>query len=100
MELSGGKLKPEIDFLVENGMIDNANPKDGSGNRPRPAYQNFPNRPERGNERRDPRATSDGNKMGGFNRNPNQRPSNPNVGNSNGNSKNRFNSNNNRRRPQ
>jgi len=102
MELSGGKLKPEIDFLIENGMIDDANPKDGSGNRPRPSYQNFSNRPERGNERRDPRATGEGNKLSGFNRNPNQRPNNPNGGNgnNNGNNKNRFNNNNNRRRPQ
>lgn len=30
LELSGGRLKPEVDNLIENGIMDEANPKDGS----------------------------------------------------------------------
>ena len=92
MELSAGKLKPEIDYLIANGMVEDANPKDGSGNRPRPNYQNYSNRPERGNERRDPRQM-DNNRNGNV-RNPNQRPNNPNQNgnnpNQNGNNKKPF----------
>lgn len=84
LDLSAGKLKPEIDDLISNGIIDEASPKDG--NRNRMSFQNFSNRPERGNERRDSRPPN--------RNNPNPR--------SNGNNKNRFNNNfnnNNRRRP-
>lgn len=49
MELSGGRLKPEIDDLMANGIVDEANPKDGpSGFRQR---TNFVNRNNGGNYR-------------------------------------------------
>lgn len=86
LELSGGKLKPEIDDLIANGIVDEANPKDGSnGFRQR---TNFSNR-------------SGGNTNRNANRNPgNNNRNNQQQRNSNGeqNNKNRFN--NNRRRPQ
>jgi hypothetical protein len=101
LDLSGGKLKPEIDFLIANGMIEEANPRDGSGNRPRPSFQNFNNRPERGNDRRERsgntlRPTPNDRNAGP--RNNGNSAGGPN-GNTNGNNKNRFNNNNNRRRP-
>ena len=90
LDLSGGKLKPEIDDLIANGIIDEANPKDG--NRARQNFMPIPNRPERGNERREVRPNNMRNNL-------NQRNNN-----GNGNPKNRFggnnsNNNNNRRRP-
>lgn len=92
LDLSGGKLKAEIDDLRANGIWEDASPKDGSNgnNRPRPSFQNYANRPDRGGNDRKERS-------GNSNRNPNQRPANPNG--NNGNNKNRFNNNNNRRRP-
>lgn len=83
LDLSGGKLKPEIDDLISNGIVDDASPKDGSnGFRPR---SNFSNR-SGNNDRR------------GGNNNRNQQQQRNNGGQQN--NKNRFNSNNNRRRPQ
>ncbi len=103
LELSGGKLKLEIEDLLANGIIEEANPRDGSGNRPRPNFQNFNNRPERGNERRERNGnvitnsnTNNGNtNTNGNVRNPIERNNPRNAG-----PKNRFNGNNNRRRPQ
>jgi hypothetical protein len=82
LDLSGGKLKPEVDDLLANGIIEEANPKDGTGNRARQTFQSFNSRPDRGNERRE--RPSNGNL-----RAPERNPR-------NGNPKNKFN---NRRRP-
>lgn len=88
LDMSGQKLKPEIDQLMANGILEEVSPKDGNR---RQNFQPFPsNRPERGNER---------------NRNPNQGGNNINNNRNNNNrNKNRFgtnsnNNNNNRRRP-
>jgi hypothetical protein len=86
LDLSAGKLKPEIDDLIANGMIEEAAPRDAR------QKQNFssPNRPERGNDRRvqnNPNANGqNGNQSGSFRKKNNN---------------NRFNNNNNnnRRRP-
>lgn len=84
LDLSGGKLQPEIDDLKANGMIDEANPRDGSngGFRPRP---NFSNRNNNNNNNRN-----------NNNRNNNQQRNNS----SGGQNKGKFNNNNNRRRTQ
>lgn len=86
LELSGGKLKAEIEDLIANGIVDEANPRDGSmGFRPRTNFSN--------------RSGGNSNNRSGANRN-NQQQRNSN-GNSGQNNKNRFsNNNNNRRRPQ
>jgi len=86
LELSGGKLKAEIEDLITNGIVDEANPRDGSmGFRPRTNFSN--------------RSGGNSNNRSGANRN-NQQQRNSN-GNSGQNNKNRFsNNNNNRRRPQ
>ncbi|MCY1561068.1 hypothetical protein D9M68_982810 [compost metagenome] len=83
MELSGGRLKPEIDDLLANGMVDEANPKDGpAGFRQRTNFVN--------------RNNTNTNSSGGYrNNNRNQPPQRNNGGPMN---KNRFN--NNRKRPQ
>jgi hypothetical protein len=78
LELSGGRLKPEIDDLLENGMVDEANPKDGPVSFKQ--RTNFPNRNNNGGHRNNRNNQSQHNKNGGQN------------------NKNRFN--NNRRRPQ
>ncbi len=77
LELSGGRLKPEIDDLLLNGMVDEANPKDGPVSFKQ--RTNFSNRNNNGGNRNN-RNPSQHNKGGGQN------------------NKNRFN--NNRRRPQ
>lgn len=79
LELSGGRLKPEIDDLLENGMVDEANPKDGPVSFKQ--RTNFTNRNNSGN-RNNRNSPSQHSKNGGQN------------------NKNRFNNNNNRRRPQ
>jgi Domain of unknown function (DUF4290) len=91
LELSGGKLKAEIDDLLANGIIEEANPRDGSGNRSRQNFQSFNNRVERNQpERRERNGNLATPPNNGNNRPANDRnPRNP---------KNRFN--NNRRRPQ
>ncbi len=43
LQLSAGKLKPEIDELLVTGIIEDANPKDGSGNKNRTNFQSFNN---------------------------------------------------------
>jgi Domain of unknown function (DUF4290) len=59
LDLSGGKLKPEIDDLIANGMIEDAAPKDSRQKQTFNTYSN--NRPERGNERRaNPNAPNSG----------------------------------------
>lgn len=75
LELSGGKLKPEIDDLLANGMVDEANPKDGPVSFKQ--RTNFNNRHRNNNNNRN---SSQHNKNG------------------QNNNKNRYN--NNRRRPQ
>lgn len=35
LELSGGRLKPEIDYLLEHGVAEEVNPRDGGGHRQR-----------------------------------------------------------------
>ncbi len=83
LELSGGKLKPEIDDLLANGMVDEANPKDGpAGFRQRTNFVN--------------RNTNPGNTHTGGYRNNNRNPPQRNNGGPN-NKNNRFN--NNRKRP-
>lgn len=86
LDLSGGKLKLEIDDLIANGIVDEANPRDGSaGFKQRTNFSNNRN----GNNYRN---------NNNNNRNQQQR-SNGNGGGQN--NKNRFsNNNNNRRRPQ
>lgn len=37
LELSGGVLKPEIDYLLEHGVVEEVNPRDGANFRPRPS---------------------------------------------------------------
>ncbi len=89
LELSGYKLQAEIDDLRQNGLVEEATPRDGSGNRGRQPFQTFA-RPERGNNDR---------RMAGNDRN--HRPQgngNRNNNNGNNNNKNRFRDNN-RRRP-
>jgi hypothetical protein len=87
LELSGGKLKAEIDDLRANGLIEDANPKDGSGFRQKQPSQSYNTRPDRGGER-----------GGNERRSGNSRPFNSRSGPPSSNNKNRFN--NNRRRPQ
>ncbi len=81
LDLSGGKLKPEVDELMANGIIEEANPRDNSGGFRQKI--NFSNKNNSQNDRRN-----------NNNRNNQQQKN-------GGQNKNRFNNNNNnRRRPQ
>jgi hypothetical protein len=93
LELSGYKLQAEVDALRKDGLIEDANPRDGNGGgRPaRQPYQSFSQRPERRerNDRNDRNGNVGGNGYG-YNSNGNNR--------NNPNNKNRFNKDNNKRR--
>ncbi|NBA84920.1 DUF4290 domain-containing protein [Emticicia sp. CRIBPO] len=93
LELSGYKLQAEIDDLRVNGLVEDASPRDGSGNRGRQQFQNFA-RPERNNERRPAERGNERNSRPPMERNGNGN----NRNGSNNNNKNRFRDNN-RRRP-
>lgn len=87
LQLSGGKLKPEVDELIANGIIEDANPRDGNNNKSRGNFQSFNNRTDR-------------NERGGNSSNTDRgRERNGNTRNSNKGNKSRFSNNNNRRRP-
>lgn len=83
LELSAGKLKPEIDDLLANGMVDEANPKDGPvGFRQRTNFVNRNTNPGggggyRNNNRNQPQQRNNGgpnNKNNRFNNNNRKRP--------------------------
>ncbi len=91
LDLSGGKLKPEIDDLIANGMIEDAAPKDSRQKQTFNTYSN--NRPERGNERRGGNNQNTPNNNGGgnngFRKKNNNRFGNNNNGGGNNNNLNR-----------
>jgi Domain of unknown function (DUF4290) len=94
LDLSGGKLKPEIEDLIANGMIEDAAPKDSRQKQTFHTHSN--NRPERGNERRaNPNVPNGGGNNTFRKKNNNNRFGNNNGSNNGGNSNNNLN----RRRP-